>query len=784
MARGLFVYVYVLGLATPSCGPKGGTDSSSNWLEPCVSDADCPLGGSCVCGLCTLECDAEEDCETIRAGLSCGVPSGCEAGGPPSNYCYRGDEEGGDDDAPVQGSGGESPSSDPTQSSGDGGSGEGGSGATSQGGAGGDVAGGGTAGASPSTPSGGASTAGGSAGLGGTASGGVGSGGGAGNGGTANAGSGGTPDVPSQPATGLCSTGAWCWENPQPQGHWIYDMATIGDELWAAVDHGTVLRRQGDTWERFELAPEAGVQVQAWSIWGATPDDVWVGTQWTGDTGGVLHRYQAGAWQSFPSPTTEIMFGMWGSSATDIWAVGWAGTIMHFDGTEWTLAEVPEDATERLEAVYGFAPDDVWVVGSAERILHYDGQSWTTARSSPVSQLHLRSVWGSAPNDIWAVGGDTSGDFSIALHYDGVEWTETRGPSLEALQTVIGSADGEVWATGSQSLADASTLYRVEGGEFVEFLTGVPGQYVTAANTPGGETWFGGETGMMLRYTGGTWGSVGSTITYNATLQAAWMADDGSLGFTVGYRVPNDGILLRWNGTGWLQDSYARTSAQSLLSIHGTSPDDVWMTGSGQLFHFDGADWTELDSPVSQGVSRVFASAPDDVWLAGVYSGVNVLHYDGTAWTPVVDGPMTSLDRLWSPTRGELWVLGSNAFHFDGATWTEFATTSEFGDATDMWGSAPDDAWLVGNAGAIHHYDGAAFTAVPSPVTTNLLRVYGRSPDDIYAVGALGTILHYDGSEWSVEASGTTLDFNDVAFTPDSVQVVAHGTAILKKALP
>jgi hypothetical protein len=116
--------------------------------------------------------------------------------------------------------------------------------------------------------------------------------------------------------------------------------------------------------------------------------------------------------------------------------------------------------------------------------------------------------------------------------------------------------------------------------------------------------------------------------------------------------------------------------------------------------------------------------------------------------------------------------------------WTQFTTSAEFGDAQDFWGAAPDDAWLVGQGGAIHHFDGAQFSAVSSPTTQTLYRIFGRTRDDIYAVGASGTILHYDGSDWVAEQSGTTLDFTDIVFTRTHVQVFAHGTAILSKELP
>src|SRR5207253_10548542 len=36
------------------------------------------------------------------------------------------------------------------------------------------------------------------------------------------------------------------------------------------------------------------------------------------------------------SPTSADLFGLWGNSASDVFAVGDAGTILHFNGTSWT----------------------------------------------------------------------------------------------------------------------------------------------------------------------------------------------------------------------------------------------------------------------------------------------------------------------------------------------------------------------------------------------------------------------------------------------------------------
>lgn len=40
-------------------------------------------------------------------------------------------------------------------------------------------------------------------------------------------------------------------------------------------------------------------------------------------------------WQN-PFPCGNGIIGIWGSSGTDVFAVGWNGTIIHYDGSSWS----------------------------------------------------------------------------------------------------------------------------------------------------------------------------------------------------------------------------------------------------------------------------------------------------------------------------------------------------------------------------------------------------------------------------------------------------------------
>jgi len=58
---------------------------------------------------------------------------------------------------------------------------------------------------------------------------------------------------------------------------------------------------------------------------------------------------------------------VWGSGLTDVYAVGNAGTVLHFDGTTWKAMD--SGAQTALVRVWGAGPSDVYVVGAGGTIL-------------------------------------------------------------------------------------------------------------------------------------------------------------------------------------------------------------------------------------------------------------------------------------------------------------------------------------------------------------------------------------------------------------------------------
>jgi hypothetical protein len=80
--------------------------------------------------------------------------------------------------------------------------------------------------------------------------------------------------------------------------------------------------------------------------------------------------------------------------------VGEYGTILHYDGVSW--AEMTSGISSILNSVWGSSPSDVFAVGNKGTILHYDGISWTTMNSG-ISK-NIDAIWGFSSSDVITVG--------------------------------------------------------------------------------------------------------------------------------------------------------------------------------------------------------------------------------------------------------------------------------------------------------------------------------------------------------------------------------------------
>ena len=160
-----------------------------------------------------------------------------------------------------------------------------------------------------------------------------------------------------------------------------------------------------------------------------------------GFDGTILH-YDGNIWSSMESGAADYVLGdVWGSSAHDVFVVGInpsvfnSGIILHYDGAGWTVMTT----NWYLTNVWGSAGNDVFAVGSYAPVLHYDGSTWSEITDD---KMRFDFLWGTSSNSVYA-----SHYWGEIAHYDGDCWSALISLPLD-LFMIWGSSDNDLFAVG------------------------------------------------------------------------------------------------------------------------------------------------------------------------------------------------------------------------------------------------------------------------------------------------------------------------------------------------
>jgi hypothetical protein len=472
-------------------------------------------------------------------------------------------------------------------------------------------------------------------------------------------------------------------------------------------------------------------------VFGTGPGDIWIGVHEVDDSAwqSTLIHFDGTTWSMAadyaPGLQVDDLSAGWAVSEHDVW-VGDSSGFSHWDGTNWTRfpgtfgffqegnTQYQFDAAP-VRALFGFANDDVWSVGLSSAATHWDGTAWTTLPigddfAKDFSHLYA-GLWGSAPNDVWFVG-----DAGTISHWDGTSFARYGddfggGATTANLRAVCGTSATDAWAVGA-----ATTVLHWDGAHWqnVGFSVPVSADLNAVYCDPEGDVWIAADDGSLARWDGGGWYEVspGSKQPW----RAIWGAPGAGL-----WSVGDGGGVEHWNGTAWLSAPSPLTSAD-LLSVWSPSADDVWTFASDNSFyHFDGQRWSsKIYAPYSAQTppmnAELTGSAADDWW--GVAGG-RLFHWVGSGWSDAARAPAATLTPVlgvWARTTDDVWAVGS-------ATDTGDPSTSH---------DAP-----------VLHWDGSSFTALDSGVLKNLTAIAGFAQNDFWITTSSAQVLHSDGTTFT-----------------------------------
>jgi hypothetical protein len=125
------------------------------------------------------------------------------------------------------------------------------------------------------------------------------------------------------------------------------------------------------------------------------------------------------------------------------------------------------------------------------------------------------------------------------------------------------------------------------------------------------------------------------------------------------------------------------------------------------------------------------------------------------------------LSGIWGSSPNDVWVVGDAAtyvnkvWHYDGTIWKNYLL-SEYAEPTRVFGISSNEVWMVTKNSDIWRYNGTKWskqtTIVPAGYNRILFEdIYGFA-NNIYAVGIAiktdgdytGIIVHYDGNKWEI----------------------------------
>ncbi len=264
-----------------------------------------------------------------------------------------------------------------------------------------------------------------------------------------------------------------------------------------------VLHYDGNNWARLDT--------------GATRDLWWISDRQIDDSffmvgeGGLALRYRPanGSFEQLNVPGDQTLFGVWGISADNVVAVGGdisdpdtSGVIWHFDGAEWSAADV--------------------------------------SAIDPAGIPVLFKIWGRGENEIYAVGGR-----GIILRFDGTSWSNIASPTTRTLFTVHGNDNLVVATGGAQSGVIVESMGVMEFSDVTPFGTlQMNGTFVP----PDGPPIAVGREGAVTLRRSGVWGNEVTGLNLNPTLDfhAAWIDPQGgfwAVGGNIVGEPRTDGVL-------------------------------------------------------------------------------------------------------------------------------------------------------------------------------------------------------------------------------------------------
>jgi hypothetical protein len=144
--------------------------------------------------------------------------------------------------------------------------------------------------------------------------------------------------------------------------------------------------RRDYTWTVDTLKPPEGRSLP-YSMWGTNANDVWaVGLSYLNAY--CIWHFDGNSWTNYTPDKYINPTCVWGTSNNNIWIGSSDGAFWHYDGIKWNKFSetiIPNYQQFIIQSMYGSSPSNIYAVGFADSIggssykaviMHYNGSKW------------------------------------------------------------------------------------------------------------------------------------------------------------------------------------------------------------------------------------------------------------------------------------------------------------------------------------------------------------------------------------------------------------------------
>jgi len=425
----------------------------------------------------------------------------------------------------------------------------------------------------------------------------------------------------------------------------------------------------------------------------------------------------------------------------------------------WRASRLGGALYEDILAVYAVDASTAYAVNSVGDVYRWNGSAWTMSTTGAAFSTQFYAVHGSGANDIVAVGRR-----GRIARFNGSTWTAMTSGTTRDLFNVYVEPGGQAWAVGA-----AGVVLQLSGGVWTAQNSGATLD-LNAVWAGDNTVYVVGNDGEVRRRIAGTWSRMEVPTAEGLYGVHGLSAVDVVV-------VGLEGTILRWNGALWTVVSAASLPG-SFYSVVGSSANGGrrYLVGDGGVAQLDENTVTAVNTPYAPAMYGVSMDNTGTVWAGGQRGAV--LRGLST-WTTLNLAP--DLLDVWSSATNTSFAVGEFGFvyRWNGSTWTRLTTpTQETLNA--VWALNGSEAFVGGDNGTMLRWNGTSFTTMTFPSGGNVFSLWGTAANNVYATTDRGEVLRWNGTTWSVVTTASSSLWSVYGVNASSVVVGGENGTVLR----